>query len=146
MNTLVPSVIYRMPVRTVGADVTFTPAAPISGNTASFTPSSMASPTTASSGSGWANLGQSLLNLGGNIATGFANLSLQKAQLKYQAEANRPIMINQPGYTQATPFPSYATSGGTFGGTSGGMGGNTLLYAGGALALGLIAIVALRKN
>ena len=153
MNLLVPSVIYRYSNRTVGDAITFTPAEPITGTSVSFTPPIAAPSTPAATGFSWNQFGQSLLNLGGNVATGLANLSLQKAQFKAQAEMNRPIYTSQPAYTPPPAYQSGAYSGGfggftmpSMGDSSGGMNNKLLLYGGGAAVLGLIAFLALKKN
>jgi len=167
MPNLIPSVIYvSRRARTVGADIldmSFTPGfggASFSGTSVSapaytplpsFTPQTSnytTSFTTPSPSPSWySGLGKGLLDLGGTIATGWANLTLQKAQLKAQAEANRPIIYSGssavpnfsgggvPSFPNFVPSPAPASSN-----------TKTLLYVGGAAALGLIAILALRKK
>jgi len=138
MNTFVPSVIYTSSAYTVGEDVTsFSSVPSFSGTSVSMGSSSVVT-SPAATGFSFSDFGKSLLNLGANVGTGLINLNLQKAQYKAQAQANRPIVMTSPTFNPVT-FPSAPAS-------SGGISQTTLLYAGGALALGLIAFVALRRK
>lgn len=143
MNTFVPSVIYTSSAYTVGEDVTsFSSVPSFSGTSASLGQpmgQSMSVTSPAATGFNWSDLGKGLLNLGTTVGTGFANLSLQKAQLKAQAQANRPVVMTSPTFNPVA-FQSAPAS------SSGGISQTTLLYAGGALALGLIAFAALRRK
>jgi hypothetical protein len=145
MSTLIPSIIYvSRNGRTVGADPlswqsVATPA-PASTWRAPLLTTSTVNPTPVKPASSfsWSSIGKGLLDLGGTVATGFANLSLQKAQLKAQAEASRPIIYGGGGSGYVSPY----------GTTSAPASDNSklLLYGGLALGVGLIAVVALRRK
>ena len=147
MNTIVPSVLYvRKSARFVGEDITsFSSVPTISAGSASFGPSlaTASAPGTSSTSFSWSGLGKGLLDLGGTVATGLANLNLQKAQLKAQAQASRPIIYGSASPTGGVPY--YGGGGAP---ASAPMSGTTkaLLYGGGALALGLVAVMLLRRK
>lgn len=145
MNTIVPSVLYvRKSARFVGEDITsFSSVPTVSAGSASFGPSLATTSAPAKSTFSWSGLGKGLLDLGGTVATGLANLNLQKAQLKAQAQASRPIIYGSAAPTGGVPY--YGGGGAP---ASAPMSGTTkaLLYGGGALAVGLVAVMLLRRK